>query len=52
MKNIIEDKQKLAKEVSDEDKTTIKNAVKKVEDWLSLSHNAKKEDYNQQLKQI
>jgi heat shock protein 5 len=52
MKNNVEDTEKLAKKLSDDDKQTIKSAVKEVEDWLSSNPSAEKEDYDEQLKQI
>jgi heat shock protein 5 len=52
MKNNVEDTEKLAKKLSEDDKATIKSAVKEAEDWLSSNPNAEKEDYDEQLKQI
>jgi endoplasmic reticulum chaperone BiP len=46
MKNNVEDEEKLAKKLSDEDKETIKDAVKETEEWLSSNQNAEKEDYD------
>jgi len=52
MKNNVEDPEKLAKKLSDDDKETVQNAVKEAEEWLSSNQNADKEDFDEQLKQL
>jgi heat shock protein 5 len=52
MRNQIEDKEKLGGKISDEDKETISEAVKKALDWLDDNREAGKEDLQQQLKDL
>jgi len=52
MRNQIEDKEKLGGKISDEDKETIQEAVKKALDWLDDNADASKEDLQQQLKDL
>jgi len=52
MRNQLEDKEKLGGKVSDEDKETISEAVKKALDWLDDNAEASKEDMQQQLKDL
>ena len=40
MKNSIEDKDKLAEKLSDEDKSTIKDALTDAQDWLNANSDA------------
>jgi len=52
MRNQIEDKEKLGGKISEEEKETIQDAVKKTLDWIDDNAEASKEDMQQQLKDI
>lgn len=52
MKNTIEDKEKLANKLSDEDKNTIKEAVEEHEEWLKSNPEAEKDEYEEHLKDL
>jgi heat shock protein 5 len=52
MKNTVEDKEKLASKISEEDKNTILNAVKEKQEWLNSHQEAEKEDYETNLKEL
>jgi len=52
MKNTVEDKEKLADKLSESDKSTVQNAVKEHQDWLSANPEAEKEDYESHLKEL
>jgi heat shock protein 5 len=52
MKNTIEDKEKLADKLEEDDKKTIKDALKDAQDWLSSNSDADKEEYEAQLKDL
>merc|ERR1712228_495405 len=52
MKNSIEDKDKLAEKVSDEDKSTIKDALTDAQDWLNANGDAEKDDFEDKLKEL
>jgi len=52
LKNQIEDKEKLGGKISDEDKETISDAVKKALEWIDDNAEASKEDMQQQLKDL
>ncbi|KAI4839414.1 endoplasmic reticulum chaperone BiP [Plasmodium brasilianum] len=52
MKATVEDKDKLADKIEKEDKTTILNAVKDAENWLSNNSNADAEALKQKLKDV
>lgn len=47
MKNTIEDPEKLADKLDDEDKETIKNALEETETWLKSNHDASKEEFEE-----
>ncbi|KAL4488065.1 hypothetical protein ABPG72_009403 [Tetrahymena utriculariae] len=47
MRNTVEDEAKLANKISDEDKKTIKDALKETQDWLSANPEADKEEYEE-----
>ncbi len=47
MKNTIEDPEKLADKLSEEDKSTIKNALEETENWLKSNSDASKEEYDE-----
>ena len=52
MKNTIEDKEKLADKIEDEDKSKIKDALTEAQDWLSSHEDADKDDFESQLKDL
>jgi len=52
MKNSIEDKDKLAEKLSDEDKSTIKDALTDAQDWLNANSDAEKDDFEEKLKEV
>lgn len=52
MKNSIEDPEKLASKLSDDEKTTIKDAVSEAQDWLASNQDAEKEEFEEKLKQL
>lgn len=52
MKNQIEDPDKLGKKVTDDEKATIKDALKDAESWLSSNNEADKEAYEEQQKKL
>jgi len=43
MRNSVEDPEKLAKKLEEEDKNTIKDALKDAEDWVSNNSSAEKD---------
>ena len=52
MRNTIEDKDKLAEKLADEDKTTIRDAITETEDWLNSNEDAEKDDFEEQMKEL
>jgi heat shock protein 5 len=52
MRNTIEDKEKLANKIEDEDKETIKEALKEHQEWLHNNQDADREDYEEHLKDV
>jgi len=52
MKNSIEDKDKLAEKISDEDKSTIKDALTDAQDWVNANDDAETEDLEAKLKEL
>jgi len=42
----------LANKLSDDEKDTIKDALKDSQDWLDKNQNAEKEDYEEELKEL
>ena len=52
MKNSVEDKEKLAEKLSDEDKSTIKDAITDASDWLNANSDAEKDDFEDKLKEL
>jgi len=52
MRNTIEDKDKLAEKLEDEDKTTIRDAISEVEDWLNSNDDAEKDELEEQMKEL
>jgi heat shock protein 5 len=52
MRNTIEDKEKLADKINDEDKSLIQDALTEHSDWLSSNDDAEKEDFEEHLKEL
>ena len=52
MKNSVEDKDKLAEKLSDEDKSTITDALTDASDWLNANSDAEKDDFEDKLKEL
>ena len=52
MKSSIEDKDKLAEKLADDDKSTIKDAITDAQDWLNANQDADKEQFEDQLKEL
>merc|ERR1711934_744035 len=52
MKNSVEDKEKLAEKISDEDKSAIKDALTDAQDWLNANADAEKDDFEEKLKEL
>jgi heat shock protein 5 len=52
MKNQIEDKDKLAEKLSEEDKSTIRDAITDAQDWLNANSDAEKDDFEDKLKEL
>jgi heat shock protein 5 len=52
MRNTIEDKEKLATKLSEEDKTTISEALTEAQDWINSNEDADKDGLEEQLKDL
>ena len=52
MRNTIEDKDKLAEKLSEDDKSTIQDAITEKEDWLNANDEAEKEAIDEQMKEL
>jgi len=52
MKSSVEDKDKLAEKLSDEDKSKIKDAITDAQDWLNANQDAEKDDFDDKLKEL
>lgn len=52
MKNTIEDPEKLANKLTDEEKSTIKSALEETENWLKSNGDASKEEFDEQRKNL
>lgn len=52
MRNTIEDKEKLADKLEDDDKETIEEALAEHQEWLDSNPDADKEDYEEHLKDL
>lgn len=52
MKNTVEDKDKLADKLEEDDKEAVKTAVKDALEWLDDNQSAEKEDYEEKLKKV
>jgi len=52
MKSSVEDKDKLAEKLSEEDKSTVKDAITDAQDWLNANQDAEKDDFEDKLKEL
>ena len=52
MRNTIEDKDKLADKLDEDDKNTIAEALTEAEDWLNSNDDADKDDFEEQMKEL
>jgi heat shock protein 5 len=52
MKNSVDDKDKLAEKISEDDKSTIKDALTDASDWLNANSDAEKDDFEDKLKEL
>ena len=52
MKNSVEDKQKLADKISEEDKSAILDAITDAQDWLNANMDAEKDELDDKLKEL
>ena len=52
MRNTIEDKDKLADKLEEDDKSTIQDAITETEDWLNSNEDADKDDLEEQMKDL
>jgi len=52
MRNTIDDKEKLADKIDEEDKNAIAEALSEGSDWLSSNDDAEKEDFEEHLKDL
>ena len=52
MKNSVEDKDKLAEKIADDEKSKIKDALTDSQDWLNANQDAEKEDFEDKLKEL
>ena len=52
MKGSIEDKDKLAEKLEEEDKTAVKDAITDAQDWLNANGDGEKDDFEDKLKEL
>merc|ERR1711935_179189 len=52
MKSSVEDKDKLAEKLEEEDKSTIKNALTDAQDWLNANADSEKDEFEDKLKEL
>jgi heat shock protein 5 len=52
MRNTIEDKDKLAEKLEEDDKSTIQDALTEAEDWLNSNDDADKDALQEQMKDL
>lgn len=52
MRNTIEDKDKLADKLGEDDKSTIADAISEAEDWLNSNDDADKDALEEQMKDL
>jgi len=52
MRNQIDDSEKLADKLDEDDKATIDDALVEQQDWLNSNHDSDKEDFEEHLKEL
>ena len=52
MRNTVEDKDKLADKLDEDDKSTIADALTEAEDWLNSNDDADKDAFEEQMKEL
>ena len=52
MRNTIEDKEKLANKIDEDDKEKISDALTEAQEWISSNDDADKEDLESHLKEL
>ena len=52
MKNSVEDKDKLADKIEEDDKSKIKDALTDAQDWLNANQDAEKDDFEDKIKEL
>ena len=52
MRNTIEDKEKLADKIDEDDKKTISDALKEAQEWITSNDEADKDDFEKHLKEL
>jgi len=52
MKSSIEDKDKLADKLEEEEKSTIKDALTDAQDWLNANVDAEKDEFEDRMKEV
>eukprot|EP01084_Bolivina_argentea_P188227 324073_1 len=52
MRNTIEDKEKLADKLDEDDKATISDALTEAQDWLNSNSDSDKDGFEEQLKEL
>jgi len=52
MRNTIEDKDKLADKIDEDDKSAINDAISEAQDWLASNDDAEAEDFEEHLKDL
>ena len=52
MKSSIEDKDKLADKLEEEEKSTIKEALTDAQDWLNANVDAEKDEFEDRMKEV
>ena len=52
MKNSVEDKDKLADKIDEDEKSKIKDALSDAQDWLNANQDAEKDDFEDKLKEL
>jgi heat shock protein 5 len=52
VRNTIGDEEKLKDKISDDDRSTIEDAIKEVNEWLDENTNAEKEEYEEKQKEV
>jgi len=52
VRNTISDEEKLKDKISDDDRSTIEDAIKEINEWLDENTNAEKEEYEEKQKEV